>query len=162
MDFEHLTIKAFHQVWSALHFPDESSHSGLKIWELFKNKANTSFQKTIFEDFEKNKKVSIANAVATEMQNLIVNFDLKDKIIALIEQGINDSKIEMPILQIAPSAVLSTYSPSYIDFSSGSDTTRAIGGLIFLAGIFLTMVSQGHAIFYGAILVGLVKMITGR
>ncbi len=163
MTTEQIADRAFIATWSALHLPNETSHCGRKILELFKANLKTSFQKAIFEDFEKNKKNSIANAVATEMQNLIeVDYNLQSEVVSMLEKGIADSMIEIPHLQIVPLASSSNYIPSYSNLSSGSSDTRAIGGLIFLAGIFFTLMSNGHSIFYGAMLIGLAKMITGR
>jgi hypothetical protein len=158
MSIEQLTEKAFHYMWSALHFPSETNHAGKKIIDLLKYNAMSSFSKSLFDDFEKNKNFSQAATILIEMENLFIgNSNLQNQVNDVINTSKNDSMIPMPPIQRE-----TAYQPSYANNQDSSDNGgRIIGALFFFGGIILTAMSDGQAIFYGAIIYGFIKMITG-
>jgi hypothetical protein len=116
MMVEQVSMSAFRSIWSALHFPNEPNHCGNKVLDLFKNNAMSPFQKGLFDDLGKNKNFSIASSIIVEMENLMIgNTNLKNQVIAAIQAGINDSKIDMPPINI-PSA-----EPSYTSTQNNDD-----------------------------------------
>jgi hypothetical protein len=119
MSIEQLTDTAFHSMWSALHFPNETNHAGKKIIELLKYNAMSSFSKGLFEDFEKN--------------NLFIgNTNLQNQVRDAINAGANDSKIPMP-----PIERYQAEEPSHAA-TQNSDSGMGFGEII---NIILTIVS---------------------
>jgi hypothetical protein len=133
MSIEQLTDTAFHSMWSALHFPNETNHAGKKIIELLKYNAMSSFSKGLFEDFEKNKNFSNANIILTEIENLFIgNTNLQNQVRDAINAGANDSKIPMP-----PIERYQAEEPSHAA-TQNSDSGMGFGEII---NIILTIVS---------------------
>jgi hypothetical protein len=125
-----------------------------------KYNAMSSTFKSIFEDFEKNKNFSNSDVVLTEMESLLIgNSNFRKQVLEAITVGQNDSMIPMPPIQRTQPEIPQNYQTT----SESEDLTggRIIGGLFFFGGIALTVISDGQAIFYGAIIYGLIKMATG-
>jgi hypothetical protein len=134
MSIEQLIQSSFHSMWSALHFPGETNHAGKKIIELLKYNAMSSFSKSLFDDFEKNKNFSNAATILTEMENLFIgNVNLQNQVRDALNAGKSDSVIAMP-----PIERYQTEEPNYNSSSQSSDSGMSFGEII---NIILTIVS---------------------
>jgi hypothetical protein len=133
MSIEQLIQTAFHSMWSALHFPAETNHAGKKIIELLKYNAMSSFSKSLFDDFEKNKNFSNANTILTEMENLFIgNVNLQNQVRDALNAGKSDSMIAMPPIQRETEQEQSYSAPQ------NNDSGMSFGEII---NIILTIVS---------------------
>jgi hypothetical protein len=134
MNAAQLSEKAFHYVWSALHFPNEPNHAGKKIMELLKFNAMSSLSKSLFIDLENNRNFSNANTILTEMENLFMgNQNLQNQVREAIVASPNDSLIPMPpIERDLPQEYSQTTS------SASQDSGTSFGEIV---NIILTIVS---------------------
>ncbi len=133
MTTEQISMSAFRSIWSALHFPNEPNHCGNKVLDLFKTNAMSPFQKGLFDDLGKNKTLANASVVMVEMQNLLIgNSNLTNQVVDAMQAGVNDSKIDMPPIDMPSDE--SNYQPA----ASNNDSGMSFGEII---NIILTIVS---------------------
>jgi hypothetical protein len=137
MNAVQLSEKAFHYVWSALHFPNETNHAGKKIMELLKFNAMSSLSKSLFIDLENNRNFSNANTILTEMENLFMgNQNLQNQVREAIAANPNDSLIPMPpIERDVPQASSQTASNTESSGTSFGEIVNIILTIVSIIGL---------------------------
>ena len=157
---EQLSISCIQYIWSAIHNPSQTSHAGFVILNLLKTNAMSNAQRITLDEFAQTKNFSMAEMMVVEIENLLTgNVNLQRQIQDAISKSQNDVVVPMP--PIATQAQQQqTYAPQQ-ESSGGGGGEIMIGVLFLVGGIALTSMSDGAAVFYGAMIYGVIKIISG-
>ena len=157
---EQLSINCIQYIWSAIHNPSQTNHAGFTILNLLKTNAMSNAQRITLDEFAQTKNFSMSEMVVVEIQNLLTgNINLQRQIQDAISKSQNDVIVPMPPIN-TQAQQQESYQPQQQSGESGMGEV-GVGMLWLVGGVALTAISDGAAVFYGAMIYGVIKIISG-
>jgi hypothetical protein len=153
---EKLSVTAYQHIWSAINQPHLTNHSGFTILNLFLTNTKSALQLSLLKGFVKTRNSNNAETILVEIQNIMnSNQEIANKVQDAIKNGKHDPLMDLPFNSS------NSYEGSTFTKSSDRNWNLIIGVGLLIIGIVLTAFTEGHRVFYGAMAVGVWRIVKG-